>query len=262
MSKRVTREAKLRWIPISDMKSSPHAQRDINNNRVRYLAENFDPEQVGTPTVSLRDGTYWVIDGQHRIEAMRAMGWDDQSMQCWCYDDLTEEEEAEKFLQLNDTLTVSAFDKFTKGVTARRVAETEINQVVKKQRLLISKTRQPGSIFAVGTLRKIYERAGSDVLSRTLGIIRDAYGDVGLEASVMDGISLVCSRYGTSFTDEMMIKKLAGTHAGVNGLLGKAEVLRQRTANSKGQCVAAAAVDIYNTGKGGRKLPDWWKVAV
>ena len=25
------------------------------------------------------------------------------------------------------------------------------------------------------------------------------------------------------------------------------------------QCVAAAAVDVINRGKGGKKLPSWWK---
>jgi len=36
-------------------------------------------------------------------------------------------------------------------------------------------------------------------------------------------------------------------------------VLRNQTGNPKGHCVAAAAVDIYNGGRGGRKLPSWWR---
>ena len=37
--------------------------------------------------------------------------------------------------------------------------------------------------------------------------------------------------------------------------------VRRQTGNQRGQCVAAAAVDIINAGRGGVKLPSWWSVA-
>ena len=49
------------------------------------------------------------------------------------------------------------------------------------------------------------------------------------------------------------------TNGGVHGLLGKAENLRRATGNQKGHCVAAAAVEIVNAGRGGKKLPSWWR---
>lgn len=36
-------------------------------------------------------------------------------------------------------------------------------------------------------------------------------------------------------------------------------VRRKQTGNAKGHCVAAAAVDINNRGRGGKKLPSWWR---
>lgn len=53
--------------------------------------------------------------------------------------------------------------------------------------------------------------------------------------------------------------KLAKAHGGVAGLTNKAEVLRRSTGNQKAHCVAAAAVEIINAGRGGHKLPAWWK---
>jgi len=55
------------------------------------------------------------------------------------------------------------------------------------------------------------------------------------------------------------VAKLSKANGGVNGLLNKAEVLRRSTGNQKGQCVAAAAVEVINKGRGGKKLPSWWK---
>lgn len=256
---RVERSARLRWVPIPQMRTSPVAQRELNNARVDRIATSFDPEQIGTPTVSLREGIYYVIDGQHRVEALKAVGWGDQQIQCWCYEGLTEEEEADIFLKLNDVLAVHAFDKFRIGVTAGREVESDIERIVRAQGLCVSRDVVPGAIGAVGTLHRIYRRGGAKVLSRTLRIVRDAYGDPGLEAAVLDGIGLVCQRYNGQLNDVDVITKLAKANGGVNGLLGKAHAIRYRTGNAKAHCVAAACVDILNAGKGGKKLPSWWK---
>jgi hypothetical protein len=253
------RTARLRWVSIPLMRTSPVAQRELNKARVDRIATSFDPEQIGTPTVSHRDGIFYIIDGQHRVEALKEIGWGDQSVQCWTYEGLTEEEEADIFLKLNDVLAVHAFDKFRIGVAANRDTETEIDRIVRANGLCVSRDLVPGAIGAVGTLHRIYRRAGGKVLARTLRIVRDAYGDPGLEAAVLDGVGLVCQRYNGQLDDAEVVVKLAKANGGVNGLLGKANAIRYRTGNAKAHCVAAAAVDILNAGKGGKKLPSWWK---
>lgn len=257
-SKRVQRDARLRWVPIPQMRVPEHAQRDLNQARVDHLAASLDLEQLGTPTVNFRDDWYWIIDGQHRIAALRQYGFDDDSVQCWTYEGLTEDEEAEKFLKLNDTLIVNAFDKFTKGVQAGRAAESTVNSIVLAQDCVVSKEKVPGRIQCVGTLMRVHKRSGDEVLARTLHIIRDAYGDSGFEAPVIDGIGHLCGRYNGLIDAATAVDRLSKAHGGVKGLLNRAEDLRGRTGNAKGQCVAAAAVEILNRGKG-RKLPNWWK---
>src|SRR5688500_2367601 len=100
------------------MRTSPIAQREINPARVDYIPRNFDPEDLGNPNVSQRSGLDSIIDGQHRVEALKVIGWEDQQIQCCCYDGLTEQEEAERFLTLNATLTVNARARYRIGVTA------------------------------------------------------------------------------------------------------------------------------------------------
>lgn len=256
---RVQGLSSLKWIAVAEMRVSPLAQRELNQARVDRLVANFDPEALGMPTVNYRDGHWYLIDGQHRIEAMKAVGWADQQIQCRCYDGLTEEQEAHKFLELNDYLAVTAFHRFKVGVTAGREDTCEINRVVLTNGLVVTQDEIPGAIRAVGTLERVYRRSDSKTLGRTLRIIRDAYGDPGLEAAVIDGIGHLCARYNGELDEPTAITKLAKAHGGVNGLLGKAETIRRNTGTAKALSVAAAAVEIINAGKGGKKLPSWWK---
>jgi hypothetical protein len=258
---KVERVARLRWVPLAKIRINPLAQRELNPARVDKLVADFDPEQLGSPTVNERDGLYYVIDGQHRIEALKHWlgSWEDQHAQCWTYEGLTEEEEAEIFLKLNDTLVVHAFAKFRVGVQAGRPEETDVDRIVRAQKLRVSTDKSDGSISAVGTLMRVYRRADGPTLGRALRIIRDAYGDAGLEAVVIDGISLLCQRYNGDIEDVRAVGRLSSTYGGVNGLLGKAENLRKQTGNPRAHCVAAAAVEIINAGRGGKKLPSWWK---
>jgi len=238
------------------MRVSPLSQRELNRARVDRIVADFDLEQMGTPTVSKRGDYFYIIDGQHRIEALKEIGWADQQVQCWTYEGLTEAEEAERFLKLNDTLAVNAFSKFRVGVNAGRPEECDIDRIVRAQGLRISHDKKDGSVSAVGTLRKVYNRAGAGNFATALRIIRDAYGQPGLEAAVIEGVGLFVQRY--EVDEALTIDRLGKAHGGVNGLLGKAEILRKQTGNQRGHCVAAAVVDVLNAGRGGAKIPTWW----
>lgn len=262
LTKKVERAARLRWVPLAQMKVSPLAQRELNQARVDRIVASMDLEQIGTPTVSARDGSYYIIDGQHRIEAYKEWngeGWVDQSLQCWCYEGLTEQQEAERFLKLNDVLSVKAIAKFRVGVQADRPTESDIDRIVRAQGLRVSQDKIDGGISAVGTLRRVYDRNGPATLARALRIVRDAYGTPGLEAPVIDGIGLLCGRYNGTLDDARAVTQLSSAHGGVKGLLNQAEVLRRMTGNPRNHCVAAAAVEFINRGKGGKKMPSWWK---
>lgn len=253
------RDAHLRWVPIAAMRVSEIAQRELNPARVDRIAANFDPEDVGTPTVSHRGEHFFIIDGQHRIAAMKAIGWDDQQIQCWTYEGMTEEEEAERFLKLNDNLAVSAMSKFRVSVAAGRARECDIDRIVRINDCVVSHDKSDGAIGAVGTLGRIYDRAGAKTLGRTIRIAHAAYGDPGLDAAVLDGIGALCQRYNGQLDDDAAIERLSSAAGGTNGLLSKAEALRRRTGVTRGHCVAATAVELINRGRGGKKLPDWFK---
>jgi hypothetical protein len=256
---RIERKARLRWVPLTQMRVNPLAQRDLNQARVSKLAAAFDPEKMDAPTVNHRGDWYYLIDGQHRIAALKEWlsTWQDQHIQCWAYEGLSEAEEAEKFLALNDALPVRAFAKFKVSVHAGRDVEADVDRIVRAQGLRIA--RGSGGISAVATLRRVYSGGGPAVLSRALRIIRDAYGEAGLDGPVIEGIGLLCQRYDGDLSEQRAVERLSSVHGGVSGLISRAAQLRQSTGSAAAQCVAAAAVEVINRGSGGRKLPGWWR---
>lgn len=246
----------LQWVPVSQMRVSTRAQREQRQSHIDHIASNFDPDKFGTPTVNDRDSIFWIVDGGHRIKALIQMGYEDQQVQCWVYRGLNEEQEAEKFLSLNDVKPVNGMDKFRVSVVAGRETESDIDRIIRAAGMSVGKGQN--GVGAVGALSKVYAHAGPKGLAATIRIIRDAYGMPGFSSKVIDGVGLFVANYENVFDEERVVLKLSNRVGGVNGLLGRAEQIRVKFGVPTAQGVAAAAVESYNQGRGGDKLPGWW----
>lgn len=256
--RRQARDAHLRWIAIRELRVNPRAQREFRSQQAAAIAADLDLEALGYPVVNRRDGHYYIVDGQHRVAALKLIGYGDQQIQCDCLEGLTEAEEAELFLRRDARRAVSTFDRFRIGLTAERVRERDIERIVLGTGLCVSRSKTVANgISCVGTLIKVYDQLGGQVLGRALRIIRDAYGEPGLEAPLIHGLGLVCHRYNGMLQDDVAVLKLSDLHGGAGGLTGKAHKIRERTGNSVPQCVAAAAVEVINRGAK-PKLTNWF----
>lgn len=256
---RIERGSQLRWVRISDMKVSPAAQREFRPHWKDRLVATFDIAKMGVPTVNNRDGSYFVVDGQHTTEALRDLGFSDEQVQCWYYEGLSEAEEANLFLVLNDRLPVNVYDKFNVGIVAERELPSDVNRIVRALGMTVSKAKGEGSIGCVATLQQVYRAGGPKCLARSLQIIRDSFGDPGYQASIIKGLGLVCQRYNGELDDAVAIAKLGGMRAGASALMSKAVTTQKQTRKPIGECVAAAVVDVINSGTG-KKLASWWKI--
>lgn len=252
----------LQDVPLAKTRVAPQAQRELRPARVDYLASEFDPEHFGYPVVNKRDSTFWIIDGQHRIEAVKVFlgdAWESQSVTCRVYSGLSESEEAEMFDRLNDFLSVRAFDKFKVRVTAGRAIECAVKSAVEKIGLKIAHDKDEGSVSAVTTLVRIYERSNAPTLQRALKITHQSFGKVGLTNHVIDGIARMCERYNGELKDADAIERLRTVRGGLGTLATRAALLRKQVGASVPECFAAATVDTLNAKRGGKKLPSWWK---
>lgn len=263
MDSRLNHRSKIQSVALSKMRvrnaDGMPAQRQFRPHHKIFSSE-FDIDKLGYPAVNKVGDVFWVVDGQHRVEAAkRFLGeWEGQSLECAVYRGLSIEEESELFLDLNNVKSVSALDKYRVAITAGRHDETNTDAIVRKHGLHVSKGSEEGAVGCVGVLLRVF-RHGAVCLDRDLRIVHEAFGDSGLEADVLDGIGMLVSRYNGQLDDEKAIRALSSVRGGVNSLRTRAARLRNETGSQRSHCVAAAAVEIINRGKGGKKLPSWWK---
>lgn len=260
-TKRPARQSHLKWVRLGDLSVNPVAQREFRPGWGRQILANFDLDKFQVPHVNRRaDGSLFIMEGQHGTWAYRQwIGDDNQQVQVWLYDGLTEQEEAEFFLSLNNKKSIGALDKFKVAVVAERELEADIDRIVRANGCKISGSGQTAnSISAVGALTRIYNKFGGGTLGETLRVIRDSFGDGGFERVNLLGVAMFLARYQDADRSHL-VKQLASLRNGSKGLIQKANLIRAQMGVRPDEASAAAVTDIFNAGRGGKKVPDWWK---
>lgn len=255
------------WLRIADMKVDPRAQRLLRRVWVKRHVAQFDANQIGTVVISRRNGSLWIIDGQHRIELLRSVGWGDQAVYCETFQGLTIQEEAALFLKRNDKISVRTFDKFQVSLTEQDETACAIARIVGAAGLSIAEGNRDGSISAVSALLHLYggagvssEQDGAAALRKTLQTINAAWGNqaANFQGQVMEGIGLIHLRYGSKVDQGALVGTLSKVGGGAVGLLGQAKGLRETHGGSLPYSVGAAIVLRYNRGRRAGKLDSWW----
>lgn len=255
------RASRVEWVRIGDMMVSPKAQRDFKKSQSEGYAADFKLEALGYPVLSHRDDYYWILDGQHRIAALKMVGFtDDDQIECEVYEGLSEADEADLFLLRDKRRAINRFDAFRIAVTAGWVEECHIERLVQAEGLTISKNASAGSISAVTALRFAYD-FGPRTFTRCLRILGRSYDNdrAAFSEHLIKGVALVCQRYDGSLDDEEAIRRLNALNGGPAAVMRKANALQLKTGHTKPHCVAAAIVDTLNARKGGKKLESWWR---
>lgn len=269
MAKQPSRKpSKIRPVPIGQMRIPPAlvTQREFRKAHGDRIAADLDLNKLGYPIINHRDGIYWVVDGQHRIYALKENGFGDKDvLDCEVYEGLTDAETADIFLGRDARKPIPLYDKFHVSCTAGRKRERDIQRAVEANGQKIGRNRSDG-ISAVGALGTVYDRSGDVVLGQVVRAINVGFGGdpTAFDRAVIEGLGLVFNRYNGRTNEKELGARLSELRQGARELLRKAEAIRVRTGNQKKQCVAAAVVDIYNKGLGpraGNRLPSWWKEA-
>lgn len=268
MAKQPSRKpSKIRPVPIDKMRIPPAlvTQREFRKAHGDRIASELDLNKIGYPIINHRDGNYWVVDGQHRIYALRQNGFEKDTLDCEVYEDMTDAEMADVFLGRDARRPIPLYDKFHVAVTAGRRRERDIQRTVESNGQKISRDKD-GGISAVGALASVYDRSGDVVLGQVIRTINLGFGgdSVSFDRSIIEGLGLVYNRYNGRTNEKQLGSRLSDLRNGARELLRKAQAIRERTGNSKTHCVAAAVVDIYNKGLAPRdahRLPSWWEEA-
>ena len=260
------RRSKIEKVRLDSLRvpEAGKAQRPFRQSKGDEISGHFDIDSFGFPVVCCVDGVNWLVDGQHRVYAIQQSGYavSTDEIDCEVYQGLALAEMARMFLGRNRSTPVSAFERFSVAVTAGYPVETAIAEIVSGLGLRLGYPKHIGNVFAVGALRRVYDRDGAKTLERVLRILRDAYDSSpnGFDRRLIEGLGLVRAAY-SAVKDERLARALALERHGFHGVHRRAEDYRERLGRPVPECIAAAVVDIYNS-QASRKaaLVKWWKV--
>jgi uncharacterized protein DUF6551 len=171
--------------------------RPLNERRVAKIDAEFNPKALGIILLSLQDdGTYAVIDGQHRSEVAKRHGY--TGMDAYVYIDLTVEEEARLYRQFGDYFRQSARDRWYAAIVERQPEALAIERILAEFGLHVSNDAgRPGGVAAVESIMKISRQHGPVLLRETLRTLNDAFGHdpVAYIGAALVGMAMFLDRF-------------------------------------------------------------------
>ena len=192
-------------------------QRNLNVDRVKRIAAEFDECIANAPKVSYRDGHYYVFDGQHTIAARKLRNNNcDLNIVCKVYSGLTEEQEALLFAQQTGTSA-----PLTAGAKMRAKLYGGDPEALAFQ----SATQRAGfelgfkqghakwKIACIATAFGEYQRHGERIYTDALHVLAQAWeGDIdSLRAEVLQGVIRFVALYDHEYDPVRLIRQLRRT---------------------------------------------------
>lgn len=158
----------VRYVPLSAITLDSGYQRDLNTDRVQTMVNHWDERLAGTLILSARGNNLYVVDGQHRLAAMRERHA--AKVAAVILTGLTQMEEADLFVQYNRSrAALNEWDLFRAEVMAGHEAALTILRVFAKQHLTLTKTApSPTNVQALGAIKRTFKLGGADLLNRVL----------------------------------------------------------------------------------------------
>lgn len=258
---RVEVTSHIGWVRLDQMKVNPQAQRGLNEAWANTLADEFNPDLMGFVHVSHRDGWFYIIDGQHRVKAaMIFLGDSSQQVQCHIYEDLTNEQEAQLFLDLNNTKKQGPMSRYKVALTAGKPDECDVERICRSLDLRIGLDKNCEEIGCITAILAVYHKHGPASFSFAMRVIRDAYGYDGFKRQTISALALIKDRYGEKVHEDKLVERMAKT--GIVELNRSAKAMKEATGNPADQCYAHSMVQFYNQRNVQSRIDPWWNLGV
>lgn len=185
-------------------------QRPINQRRVEKIAAAFNPAKLGVLVVNHReDGTYAILDGQHRLAAMRAKGITVGT--AVVLEGMTLEDEADHFRRQGENVAkLSSIDLFNAGLVAGDEVHRNIDQILTSHGFRAHRTSGPKQIMAIATLERIATQYGYHVLDIVLGYIEASWptDPTAVRREMLAGFTEFVLRFGRAVTPEQFGERM------------------------------------------------------
>ena len=214
---RFSNPGKIQLIYSKHLHSGLPYQRPVRQAHVNRLIRKWDPKDLTTIEVSYRDGKYNVVNGQHRLAAMRKMnGGEDLVARCLVYTGMTYEQEAAMYYLLDKT---SGHLKLANAIKALLESGTDPSIIDIKQRIeragfTWALDKPAGATYEIKPVREIinaYQKLGGHTFSRMLGLMAGAWHGTqnSLKSGMISGMALFLKTHETELEDYEFIRRLS-----------------------------------------------------
>lgn len=171
-------KSKYLKINTRDLQIPKHAQRGFNQRHADELARKWSMEKYKPIDVSFRNGKYWIIDGQHRVAALKQIHGGDCTILCYVHYGMTELDESMFFLgQLDDTKPILTTDKMRiRYITGDDVVVGMVRGAEKAGFSVDFATNKANNrIVALAALEQVYKALGYNDYVDMLVTLKKAY---------------------------------------------------------------------------------------
>ena len=209
----------LQEIALNRLTSGLDYQRTVKERTVQKLINNWNPIYLDPIVVSYRDGRYYVIDGQHRVTAMKRMSESgktasDVKVLCVVHTGLTFADEAELFYKL-DQCRKKLSSAQSINALLQSGADAEINEIfrlLKAQGFKWTLDNSAAGDYKIKATRAViyaYRLLGRKSFPRLLVLLSDTWkGDpASLTAMMLSGTALFLKTYETEINDHIFITR-------------------------------------------------------
>jgi hypothetical protein len=198
-------------LPI-EILSIEEYQRTMQPSRIKKIVKEFDGKRLGVLTVSFRNGKHSVIDGQHRLMALRVMNT--EYAMCEVHRGLSYEEEAEMFFKQGDNRkNISVGERMRAQIEANDEYSMGLKKAIESCGFKVSyhSAKSRNALSALSTLVRIDKAYGRDILLRTLRLIIKTWDGVieAGDARILMGVSMFVKEFENEFSDKEFIKFLS-----------------------------------------------------
>lgn len=255
------------WLPLNELIVDPAIQRPLDERRVESMSEALDLALLGIIEVSARaNGNYHILDGQHRVAALRQAGFHTELVECKVHNGLDVAQEARRFNGLNTFTSPRPFDRFKVRVKANDPIACGIDAILMEFGWRLQAGDTPGAFTAVVAAERVYvghgtteKDRGPENLRSALGVVTEAWGRKPINANgfIIGGLGLFFARYGSEVDRPALVKRLAQFPGGADNYIGKARGIRDFRGGTLPRCVAELTTDLYNKRRSAGKLEDW-----
>lgn len=258
----------LAWIDPKACASDHRYQRKIDgvkrsDNVIRKILKEFSWSKFGAvAVVDNLDGSYCVIDGQHRITAAKEHPQVNE-IPALIIQAETLADQAEAFLAVNrDRVRTNSMQEFFARVAAKEKTALKMRDVCERADVTIAKfakvadTLAPNETVAVAAISTSVNRYGDEAVERALKAIRTAYPDTPgqLRAGMIKALAEFFYIYGQQIQDDRMQEVLVAKTPSEREAAARA--FKNHTGGTTQKALREVLLHDYNRLRGGPKLED------